>query len=452
MTLPFSHWLAVPLKPFPARGPVIATASVFLIVCTVLLGSNAASAQGDGGSSPPTHTLSLSQAIEKALVASPKLESASSGIAAAAGIEQQAKLYPNPQASLQVQNFGGAGSSPGLTAAETSASVSQLFELGGKREARQSAAFANRKTAEIDAVTARLDLTRDVTLAYSDAVVARDGLAVAKDMELAAKQVLDDVSRRVKAARDPLFQRSKAEVAYSTSVVARQNAEQALAAALRRLGRFWGAQTVDDTLVEQSIAQLVGPQPLNAYEARLKTSPDLERFQRVRETRAAELRLAEANAVPDVTASAGIAQTAGVGGVTFLAGVSVPIPIFNRNQGEIARVQAELRRVEQDRRQAEIDRSQELVSAWSNWQSAWQQAVSIQSQSLPQAESAYRQALAGYRSGAFEYLEVLDAQRTFFEQRSNYIAALARLSSARAQTERLAPTAEPSQPGTGATQ
>lgn len=442
------------LKPLSSKAWGIATTSLPLLLCVLSLIPQAARAQDTTipSSSAAPHVLPLAQAIEKAIAASPKLEAAASGIAAAAGTEQQAKLYPNPQGSLLAENFGGAGPYRGFTATETSASVSQLFELGGKREARQSAAFAGRKTAEVDAVTARLDLARDVTVAYSEAAVAKDGVDVAKEMELAAKQVLDDVSRRVKAARDPLFQRNKAEVAYSTSLVARQIAEQALTATLQRLGRFWGAQTVEDTLVDQSIAPLDRPQPLDAYETRLRASPDLERFQRLREVRAAELRLAEANAVPDITASAGVRQTPGIGGVTFLAGVSVPIPIFNQNQGEIARAQAELRRVEQDRRQAEIERSQELVSAWTNWQSAWQEAASIKTLSLPQAETAYRQALAGYRSGAFEYLEVLDAQRTFFEQRSNYITALARLSSARAQTERLAPSAEPSQPATGAVQ
>jgi cobalt-zinc-cadmium efflux system outer membrane protein len=454
MTFPSGPARTDRLNPLTPNSSAAVIASLSLLLCVLLLVPQSAKSQN--ATPPPSAAssdiLSLSQAIEKAIAASPKLEAAASGIAAAAGSEQQAKLYPNPQGSLQVENFGGAGPYRGFSATETTAGVSQLIELGGKREARQSAALAGRKTAEVDATTARLDLGRDVTVAYSEAVAAQDGVSIAKETELAAKQVLDDVSRRVSAARDPLFQRSKAEVAYSTSMVARQTAEQTRTATLQRLGRFWGAQTVHEALVDQTIAQPDRPQPLEAYELRLRAAPDFDRFQRLRELRDAELRLAEANAVPDVTASTGIRQIAGIGGVTFLAGVSVPIPIFNQNQGEISRAQAELRKVEQERRQAEIERSQELVNAWTGWQSAWQESNSIRSQSLPQAESAYRQALVGYRSGAFEYLEVLDAQRTFFEQRSNYIAALARLRTARAQTERLAPTVQRSNSETGSIQ
>lgn len=397
-------------------------------------------------------TLSLAQAIDKAVAASPKLEAAASNIAAAAGTEQQTKLYPNPTGSVQMENFGGAGPYRGFNATETIVGVSQFIELGGKREARQSAALAGRKVAEIEATAAKLDLARDVTIAYSQAVTAQDGVNIAVETESAAKQVLADVSRRVAAARDPLFQRSKAEVAYSSSMAARQTAELARAAALQRLGRFWGAQTVDEALTDQNIAQTERPQPLASYEVRFRAAPDFARYQRLSEMRAAELRLAQAGAVPDITASTGIRQTPGVGGVTFLAGVSVPIPILNQNQGEISRAQAELRKVDQERRQWELERSQELIAAWTSWLSAWQESNIIRDQSLPQAENAYRQALAGYRSGAFEYLEVLDAQRSFFEQRSNYVATLARLRTARAETERLAPSNQSDASETGSAQ
>ncbi len=425
----------------PSLKVIIAATS--LLLCSVaFVPLQGARAQTATASSGATSVLLLPQAIDKAVAASPKLQAAASGIAAAAGSEKQASLYPNPQASLEVENFAGTGPQSAFRATEITAGMSQLIEMGGKRAARQGVAVAARKAAEIDLAALRLDLARDVTIAYADALAAQDGLNIARETELAAKQVLDDVSRRVSAARDPLFQRSKAEVAYSTSLAARKSAEQALTAALQRLARYWGAPTVDETLVDQTIARPDPPQPMNNYEVRLRSAPDLDRFQRLREMREAELRLAQANAVPDLTAGAGMRQFAGSGSFAVVASISIPIPVFNQNQGEIARAQAELRKVDQERRQAEFERSQELITAWSEWQTAWSESNSIRDQSLPQAERAFNLALAGYRSGAFEYLEVLDAQRTFFEQRSRYIQTLSKLRTARAQTERLAPPTE----------
>ncbi len=425
------------------RDFLVRTFGAAALVAVVAWGAPPAQAQAQGGITAVPNAakpiLSLPQAIEKAVQASPKLQAAAFGVAAAMGSEQQAKLYPNPIGTLEVENFAGTGPQSAFRATETTASVSQLIELGGKRAARQSVALAGRKAAEIDLTTIRLDLARDVTVAYADALAAQDGVAIALETERAAQQVLADVTRRVNAARDPLFQRSKAEVAFSTSAVARQNAEQEKTAALQRLARYWGAATVEETLIDQSLAQLERPQTLGTYELRLRSAPDFERFQRLRDMREADLRLAQANAVPDLTAGAGMRQFAGSGSVAFVATVSMPIPIFNQNQGEIARAQAELTRVAQDRRQAELERSQELVTAWTDWQTAWSDANSIKDKSLPQAEKAFQLALAGYRTGAFEYLEVLDAQRSFFDQRGRYIQALAKLRTARARTERLAP-------------
>jgi cobalt-zinc-cadmium efflux system outer membrane protein len=437
-------WPPRKLRLFPKSSAAVVVVS--LLLGAVLLFPQFALAQNAAVAPPASHVLSLSQAIDRATTASPKLEAAASGIAAAAGSERQAGLYPNPQASLQVENFGGSGPLRGFRSTETTAGVSQLIEMGGKRDARKSVALANRKTAETDATTARLDLARDVTIAYADALATQDGVTIAKDTEL------DDVIRRVNAARDPLFQRNKAEVAYSTSMVARKNAEQSSLGALQRLGRYWGARTVEETLTDPVAAHLDAPLPIGIYEARLQDAPDFQRYQHLRELREAELRLAQANAVPDITASGGIRQFAGANSVGFIAGLSIPIPIFNQNQGEIARAQAELRRVGQERRQAEQERSQDLVTAWTNWQTAWLESNTIKDDSLPKAERAFRLALAGYRSGAFEYLEVLDAQRTFFEQRASYIRAIAKLHDARAQTERLAPVTDQANQNMGPSQ
>jgi cobalt-zinc-cadmium efflux system outer membrane protein len=389
-------------------------------------------------------TLTLSRAIRQATANSPKVRAADFGIEAAAGTQRQAALLPNPEATIGVENFGGIKSLNGVAVTETTVGVSQLIEMGGKRDARRAVAGAGLQTAETDMRVAHLDLIRDVTVGFANALAAQQSLQIAKELETAAKEVLGDVTRRVKAARDPLFQRSKAEVAYASSTVARLTAESALSAALLRLGRFWSAPTVREPLSEDGYRPVSAPLPLASYEDRLKLAPDLERFRKVLMTREAELRLSEANGVPDVRANAGLRHFGGTNAVAFVAGLSIPIPILNQNQGEVSRAGAELKRAAQDIRQAEFERTQQLISAWSQWQSSWTEANSIRDKALPEAEKAFSLVLDGYHRGAFAYLEVLDAQRTRFDQRTKYIDALARLRTARAETERLAPATDSS--------
>ena len=383
--------------------------------------------------------LTIDAAIKRAIAASPRVQAAQFGVEAAVGIQVQAGLLPNPEGSLGVENFGGVGRLNGVAVTETTVGVSQLIELGGKRDARRAVAGAGLATAETDVQLTRLDLVRDVTVAYANALAAQQQLDIAKELEIAAKEVLDDVTRRVNAARDPLFQRNKAEVAYATSVVARQTAENTLSASLQKLGRFWASPTVKEQLSEDGYRPIGAPLPLANYEELLRNGPDLVRFRKIMTTREAELQLAQANAVPDVTANAGVRHFGGTKAVALVAGFSIPIPILNQNQGEISRAGAEIKRAAQELRQFELVRNQELISAWSQWNSAYAEANAIRDRSLPQAEKAFSLALDGYHRGAFAYLELLDAQRTLFDQRTRYADALARLRTARAETERLAP-------------
>lgn len=381
--------------------------------------------------------ITLQQAIGRALAASPGVQAAKAGVGAAAGTETQTHAWPNPHLSVTAENIGGNGLYSGTQAAETTYSMSELIELGGKRDARQRAASAYRGVAERRLDAARLDLVRDVTDAYVAAVAAQEQRALAEERNATAKRVLADVTRRVNAARDPLYEKTKAELALTLSGVALSRATDALAAAEAKLGRFWGAGPVTAPLDRTALFDASAPQPLRIYEARLKQSPDIVAYKRLGQARQAEYGLAKAGVVPDVTVSAGVRQFSASDASAFVVGVTLPIPVFNQNQGDIARAGAELAKTRSERRQAELTRSQALIGAWTAWQSAWQESQRLEHEGLAQAERTFKLTLDGYRRGGFRYLDVLDAQRSLYETRAARLAALVRLQMARAQVVRL---------------
>jgi cobalt-zinc-cadmium efflux system outer membrane protein len=386
---------------------------------------------------PPTGGLTLAEAVDRAVKASPRLDASRAVVSAAAGTEVQTHLFPNPEVALTAENVAGTGPYGGTSNAELTGGVTQLFELGGKREARQAAASAERRAAETDLDAAKLDLKRDVTVAFAAVVAAQESVRLSRDLENTARQVLADVSRRVAAAKDPLFQRSRAEVALATAVVGRQRAEELLAGARQKLARYWGETTLSETLDPASLPAASEPAALETYEARLAKTPDVTRFARLREAREADLALARAQNIPDVRANLGVRRFPGTRDTALIAGVSIPIPVFNQNQGEIARASAEVTRMTAELQRAQLERSQELVDAWTDWQSAWTEITTLKSAALPQAQRAFNLALAGFQQGAFRYLDVLDAQRALFETRVALAAAIARLQEARAKVERL---------------
>jgi cobalt-zinc-cadmium efflux system outer membrane protein len=407
-------------------------------VTTVLLLPVLASAQG--ATTPPTRVLTLEGAIAQAFQDSPKVDAARAGIAAAAGSERQAQAWPNPELSFAAENFSGTGPYKGTGQAEFTYGVSQLLELGGKREARRRAAQAAHKAAQIDLSATERDVIRDVTVAYMETVAADESLKFASDVEATAKRVLADVTRRVDSARDPLFQKHRAIVALTNARIARDRAEALQRAARQKLGRLLGNASAAHALTGDIFYVASAPAPLSDYEAKLEHAPDLKRYAFLRDQREADLALARAAVVPDIRANVGMRQFAGTSEKALVAGITLPIPVLNQNQGEIARAGAEVTRVLSERRQAQRDLAQQLWSTWTDWQSAWDEAKAIKETALPEAETAFQLALRGYRAGGFQYLDVLEAQRAFFETRTNMVAALSRLHAARADVERLAAT------------
>lgn len=396
-----------------------------------------ARAQSYNAPRSPNHVLTLQQAIDRALASSPTIGVARADVAAALGTETQSHLLPNPQASAQIENFAGSGPYNGLTAAESSFGVSQLIELGGKRSARQASARAEVNAARTNGGALRLDVINSVTVAYMQTIAAEQKLALAERVEKAAQDVLMVVERRVKAARDPLFQESRAKAALATAVAARQRAQQELTASRDVLAQFLGETTLSSSLDDAALNDAQAPLPLSTYQDRMSQSPDIVRYRQLLTARKADLDLAKAGRIPDVTVNVGVRRFGDTGDTAVMAGVSIPIPIFNQNQGEIAKAGADITRVMQVRQQAMLQRSQQLSQAWAQWNAAWQEINRLKADALPEAQRAYDLALQGYRAGGFQFIDVQDTQRTYFNARSELISALLNLQSSRADVERL---------------
>lgn len=168
----------------------------------------------------------LEDAIRHAMDVSPDQRIAGSLEGIAKGERQQAGLLLNPEISAEAENLGGRGSYKGTDSLETTIGLSQTIEIGGKRSARIKVADEGINLAGYDAQSERLDLIHDVTVAYIEAVAAEEQVSIAKEQKKLAQGTLDTVAKRVEAAADPIFQKSKADVALSAAKIAVKKAEQ----------------------------------------------------------------------------------------------------------------------------------------------------------------------------------------------------------------------------------
>ena len=149
-----------------------------------------------------------------------------------------------------------------------------------------------------------------------------------------------------------------------------------------------------------------------------------------------------------MTVSLGARRNEELGINQAILGVSIPIPIFNRNQGNLLEALHRTDKARDELTASEIRLSNELAEAHERLNTARQEVESLQRDILPGAQSAYDAATRGFELGKFSFLEVLDAQRTSFQAKSQYLRALAEAHRSAAEIERILGAASPdSTPG-----
>lgn len=362
--------------------------------------------------------LTLDQAIDLALAANPALRSATRSIGIADGAIQQAGTRPNPELSLLTEG------TDRNTRTET-AQLSQVIELGGKRAARITAAEQERKLALDDVSVKRADLRADVITAYMDALTAQERVVLAQaSMDLAHKST-DVTGRRVTAGKLSPVELTRSKVAEAAVALELTQANADLALAKRRLASLWASTRPLDRSLQTPDAAFARLPAWEALAGRLDGAPQLRRAQSAIAGRDAQVALERAQRVPDVTVTLGSQRERDPGRSQAVIGLSVPLPLFNRNQGNLL---SALRRADQARDDFEAERlrmSQALLDAYQRAEVATTQLMALHDQVLPGAQSAYEAAVIGFEAGKFGFTDVLDAQRTLVQTRTQYLRALA---------------------------
>ncbi|MCS3902881.1 cobalt-zinc-cadmium efflux system outer membrane protein [Methylohalomonas lacus] len=381
--------------------------------------------------------LRMADALARALTESPKLETYSYSIRAAEAERLQAGLLPNPELGLQLENFAGTGEISGVRGMETTLMLSQLLELGGKREKRELTAARNVGLIEADYDISRLDVLAEVARRFIH--VARDQrlLKVAKEAVDLAESNRSSVAERVEAARAMQAELSRADIELARARLRLEHREHELLAAKRRLAASWGSDSVDFARVEADLFRLPATRDLDSLLSELRDSPDLARFLSERRLREAELELAKAGAVPDARIGAGIRRLESIDEQALMLNFSMELPVFDRNQGNIRAARKRLGQVAVDETTTYIEAQSLLFTTYQELRHARTEADTLREDVIPQSRRAMNSFEDGYAAGRFSYLEVADARREFMEVQAEAIRAAASYHSHLIEIERL---------------
>lgn len=385
----------------------------------------------------PTGVLTLAQALSLALAQSPELAIYSYDIRIAEAEIIQAGLRPNPEIQAGSENIGGSGQYSGVQSGEHTLQLGQLIELAGKRQKRIEEAQWSRKVVELEYEARKREIFLTTHAAFIEVLAGQRAVEVNQELVTLAEQVLPDIQRRIEAGKTSPLEAQRANVAVANTRIALEQARRELTAARHRLAGQWGSVQPQFSSVEGNLEEFSPAETLEALSPRLTGNPRLARFRAELGQREASLRLEKARAVPDVNVFGGVRAFGRADDAALVVGASIPLPIFNKNQGAILAAKERIGRTESERAAVQVELSTELAQAFHAAQGALDQIRLFRDTVLPQSEQALVTAREGYNAGRFSFLDVLDAQRTLVAARQQYIQTLATYQQAAARVSSL---------------
>ncbi|MFQ5432750.1 MAG: TolC family protein [Nitrospinota bacterium] len=403
----------------------------------VIKGANMAAARTELHAQEPTGIITLREALTYGLLNNPELKAFSLEKRAKDALALQAGFLPNPEVAVEAENLAGSGPFTGLEQTETTLQLSQLIELAGKRLKRKRVASLESDLAVWDYEVKKLDISLLIAKAFIDVLTSQRRLVLMNESTSLAGQVFNTVAQRVKAGKVSPVEEIKAGVILSTARIELNRAKRELAAAMKKLANLWGSDSPKFESVSGKLEKLVPLPPEKDLANRIFDNPDIARFPVEKEHRSARVELEKARKTPDLTVGGGIRSFNETNDSALVMGVSIPIPVFNRNKGEIAAAEYDLLKVREERRAVELRIKAELAESYMSLSASFVEASTLKNNVLPGAQKAFEATREGYLQGKFGFLDVLDSQRTLFEVRGQYINALASNHKAVADVERL---------------
>jgi len=389
---------------------------VVAVCCLALLGAGAAVHAQERLSS-----LTLEQALRLASETNPNVRAKEFELKAVGAGEITAGLRPNPTANFLAEQFGGASSA---SQTQYPINIGQPIELGGKRQRRIDSATAQTKVTAHELADLRRQIDFQVKKTFTDILVAKDALALS-EQNLSALDELEKI-QRLRAEKGDLSGLELLRIQVQRFAFERDaaDARQALRAAKIGLRSLIGADKVTDDFDAAGSLELRQSSYTQSelYRRALDTRPDIRAAEAARNKAKADINLAKANAWWDVTPQVEYQRIGPDNTLGF--GFGLPLRIFDRNQGEIARTRADALRVDAVRDAVVIRALSEVDTALAAVDTERGKVEVLRDTYLPKAKQARETVEFAYRRGGVSLLDYLDAQRTYRETALQYLQAL----------------------------
>ena len=387
-------------------------------------------APGPSESIVVSEVTSLPELVNLTVENHPRLAEVSWAVNAARGQAVQAGLYPNPSVDLTGNELGDRTGPGGIW----SLFASQEIVTANKLELSEAAKLKEVDQASLTVVSERYRLLTDVRQAFFEALTLQRRAEILTNLVQLAEESVSNANELMKAKEAAELDVVQLEVDLERYRTDLQATRQALPGVYQKLAASVGRHDLPISKLVGDLETQLPDYDLN--EVRwyvLGIHPEIRSAQIGVEQARLELCRAEVEPIPNVTVGAGYTHQSQNRSEDWDIGVSLPIPVWNKNQGNILTAQSRVHRAANQVGVIENEIATRLSAAFATYSAARERSERYKTAILPKAERTYELSRKAYQGGQFEYLRVLQAQRAVAETNLEYIRSLGEMWQAASQ-------------------
>jgi cobalt-zinc-cadmium efflux system outer membrane protein len=373
------------------------------------------------GAAPPA-VVGLADMIALSLERNPRLAHVNWAVEAARGRALQAGLYPNPTVSITGEELGDRTGPGGIWTAPL---VSQEIVTGNKLGLSRAAALKEVDQATLNLVAERYRVLTEVRQAFFEVVILQARSEILRELVKLADQSVENAEKLLRAKETAPLDVVQLEVDRDRYRAELEATERSIPPAFRRLAASVGAPDLASSRLAADLDRMPPDYDLDRVQAYVVAiHPELRSAQVGVERAQLLVQRAEADPIPNLTVSTGYTRQNQNKSNDWTVGVGLPVPVWNRNEGNILAAKAQLGEAVATVGQTQNHLVNRIAGSFGAYTAARRRAERYKADIVPKTRETYDLALKAYRGGQFEYLRVLQAQRAVAEANLEYLRSL----------------------------
>lgn len=361
--------------------------------------------------------LTLSQASARLMQNNPQLQLFNYRFRALKGLQQSADQAPALTAGVEAANLLGSGDYVATDSAEYTVSLSSVFELGDKRQARTAEATSRYQLAEAERENAAVDLLADLTRSFITALTLQQKRQLAAENTALARTSATLVERRVSRGAAPLAEQLRANAALVQAQMQEQYLATELSSQLHSLAALLGQPRADFSAVSGDLFDLPDGQNFAQLNQQLADSATLNTLRVEERLRDAELQLIRARSAADIQWGIGLTQFSATSDTAFSASISIPLFSSSRSLGEVQSAQAQQAATAAQQQNTLISLQSRLYQAWQQRQQDIASVQGMTEKVIPALQQALDETRNAYQLGRYSYSEWISARQELMNAR-----------------------------------